>query len=203
MVTAKEISWNGVYFYITKNNGTDLYVHNIPNYPVPTHNSYVADFDGNGQHDFILTDGQYPWWQGYQVYKDTTGKSSVLLEKAGNGLGSLTNLTYTKLSQASSSLYQRGSGAVYPVSDFQGPWNVVTSVQYDNGKGSLNTQNYYYEGVKIHLQGKGFLGFMKTGVSDVASGIDNESVITSGFNATYFYPNIYLTLRSAQTRPIH
>jgi len=194
MVTAKEISWNGVYFYISKNNGTDLYAHNIAGYPAPNHNYYVSDYDGDNHTDFILTDGQSPWWTGYQVYK-TTGKTSVLLEKAGNGLGNLTKLTYTKLSQASSGIYQLGSGAVYPLADFKGPWNVVTSVQYDNGKGSLNTQNYYYEGVKIHLQGKGFLGFTKTRISDVASGIDNESVITSGFNATYFYPNVYLTLR--------
>jgi len=194
MVTMKEITWTGTYFYISKNNGTDLYTYNIAGYPVASHNFYVADFDGDAHTDFICTDGEYAWWNGYQVYK-TVGNTSILMEKVGNGLGVLTKVNYTKLSQASSGIYQRGSGAAYPVADFQGPLNVVTSVQYDNGKGSLNTQNYYYEGVKIHLQGKGFLGFTKTRISDVASGIDNESVITSGFNTTYFYPNVYLALR--------
>ena len=182
------------WFYLSRNNGTDFYSYNIPYYPTASHNFYVADFDGDARTDFICTDGQYPWWNGYQVYK-TIGNTSMLMEKVGNGLGVLTKVNYIKLSQASSTVYQRGTGAVYPVSDFQGPLSVVTSVQHDNGKGSLNTQNYYYEGVKIHLQGKGFLGFMKTRISDVASGIDNESVITTGFNTTYFYPNVYLALR--------
>lgn len=100
-----------------------------------------------------------------------------------------------RLSQASSGIYQRGSGSVYPVSDFQGPLTVVSSVLVDNGKGSQNTQNYYYEGAKIHLRGKGFLGYMKSGISDVASAIASENIIINGFHSTYFYPQVQMSLR--------
>ena len=80
----------------------------------------VADYDGDGHTDFIVTDGLSPWWTGYQVYK-TAGNTTCLMEKVGNGLGVLTKPTYTILSQASSSIYVKGSGATYPVADFQGP----------------------------------------------------------------------------------
>ena len=186
MVTSWDMSWNGAWFYISKNKGTDLYSYNIPNYPVASHNFYVADFNGDARTDFICTDGQSAWWNGYQVYK-TVGNTSILMEKVGNGLGVLTKLTYTKLSQATSGVYQRGTGASYPVTDFQGPITVVTSTQSDNGVGSMNTRNYYYEGAKIHIQGKGFLAYARTKVTDVASGIENEN--TFEYYSTYYSPS--------------
>lgn len=191
MVTSKDHSWIGTYFYITKNNGTDFYTHSLPYYPDASHNYYLGDYNGDGHTDFICTDGVSPWWTGYQVYK-TTGNTSILMEKIANGLGLLTKLTYNKLSEAASLVYQRGTGASFPVIDFQGPLSVVNSVLVDNGKGTMNTQNYYYEGAKIHIQGKGFLGYVKTRATDVTASIESESI--SGYNATYFYPQLLKTL---------
>jgi YD repeat-containing protein len=54
--------------------------------------------------------------------------------------------------------------------------------------------NYYYEAAKIHLQGKGFLGYLKSRISDVTASIESENVVTNGFNTTYFYPNEQLEL---------
>jgi RHS repeat-associated protein len=191
MVTSGDKSWNGTYFYISENNGTDFYVHNIPYYPAATHNFSLGDFNGDGHTDFICTDGEPVWWTGYQVYRDTTSNSSILAWKIANGQGALTKVSYTKLSQASSSIYLRGIGATYPVTDFQGPLTVVSSVQLDNGKGTMNTQTYYYEGAKIHLQGKGFLGYSKTRTTDISTGFVNES--TYGYSTTYFYPMLLVT----------
>ena len=185
MVTSYDNSWPGTYFYITKNRGTDFYSHYFVEYANASE-FFVADFNGDEHTDFICTGGN-----GYLVYK-TTGNTSFLMEKVANGLGLLTTLTYTKLSQATSSVYQRGVGASYPVTDFQGPLSVVSSVQVDNGIGSMNTQNYYYKGAKIHLQGKGFLGFAKTSATDGATGIVSEYV--SDYNTTYFYPQLLETL---------
>ena len=193
MVTSRDMSWIGTYFYISKNNGTDFYTHSIPYYPPASHNYYVADYNGDGITDFICTDGLSPWWNGYQVYR-TGGNTSILMDKVGNGLGVITKPSYIKLSQASSSVYQRGSGAVHPLADFQGLWTVVSSMLVDNGKGTFNTMNYYYEGAKIHLQGKGFLGYLKSRISDVTASIESENVITNGFNTVYFYPNVQLAL---------
>ena len=191
MVTAQNLSWSGTKFYISGDDGTNLYYESLPGYPVATNSYYLADFNGDGRTDFICTDGVSPWWDGYQVFK-SAGNTSILLDKMANGLGVLTKLSYTKLSQAPSTVYTRGSGASFPVMEFQGPWSVVSSVQSDNGKGSLNTQNYYYEGAKIHLKGKGFIGYAKTRVTDVTSGLEKQ--VISGYNTAYYYPKVLMTL---------
>jgi RHS repeat-associated protein len=191
MVTSKDFSWTGSYFYISENNGTDFFTDSLPSYPIPSHNFYLADYNGDGHTDFICTDGVSPFWTGYQVYK-TTGNTSIMMGKFSNGLGVLTKFDYIKLSQATSWTYQRGTGASYPVIDFQGALTVVDSVQVDNGVGSKNIQMYYYEGAKIHIQGKGFLGYSKTRTTDVTAGIENENI--SGYSTTYFYPKLLQTL---------
>jgi hypothetical protein len=73
-----------------------------------------------------------------------TGRNGIPDGKGRNGLGNLTKISYAKLSQATSAVYH-GDGAVFPVTDYSGPLTVVSSVQYDNGLISMNTQNYYYE----------------------------------------------------------
>jgi len=156
-------------------------------------NFFVCDVDGDGYSDLISTDKDSPWTTGYQVFRPG-GNSTALMEKVGNGLGELTKVSYLKLSKANSSSYQRGSSAVFPLTDFQGPLTVVSSFQTDNGKGSMNLMEYYYEGAKIHLRGKGFLGFLKTRLTDHTAGIANEAIITDGFNPTYFYPSVQLSL---------
>jgi YD repeat-containing protein len=125
------------------------------------------------------------------VYK-STGNTSILMEKTANGLGVLTEVSYAKLSEPSSQVYQRGAGATFPVFDFQGPLTVVSSVQSDNGMGTMNTRNYLYEGAKIHIQGKGFLGYSKRRTIDVTADIESETL--SNYNATYFYPQVLQTL---------
>ncbi len=130
---------NNTYFYLSKNKGTNLYTSIIQCYPFASHNYYVADFNGDGKTDFICTDGAEEWWNGYKVYR-TSGNSSILIDKISNGLGVLTKINYARLSEYGQNVYQKGSGAVFPVTDFQGPWSVVSSILTDNGKGSLNTQ---------------------------------------------------------------
>jgi RHS repeat-associated protein len=191
MVTSKDQSWTDTYFYISKDGGTDFYSHLLNNYPAASHKYSLGDFNGDGRFDFICTDGEYQWWNGYQVYK-TVGNTAILMDKVGNGFGQLTKLSYTKMSEAPPSIYQRDDEADYPVTDFQGPMTIVDSVFVDNGKGSMNIHTYYYEGAKIHIQGKGLLGYKKTISSDNSIGIKSESL--SGYDETYFYPQVNETL---------
>lgn len=188
MVTSLNQSWVGTYFYITKNKGTDFYTHSLAGYPIESHNYFVADYNGDGRTDFICTDGLSPWWTGYQVYK-SPGNTTPLLEKVANGLNHLTTIAYTKLAQASTSVYQLGSTTPsFPVFNFQGTMPVVSSSTVENGIGGANTLNFYYEGAKIHRQGKGFLCFSKNSATDVAAGLMNETI--SDFNTAYFYPQV-------------
>ncbi len=195
MATSADDSWDGAYYFISKNNGTDFYSHNVSNYPIATHHYYVADFDGDGRTDFLCTDGASPWWNGYQIYKSGS-KNKILLKKAGNGLNLLTKISYQSIAE-NGAPYTKGTGASFPVMDFQGPLTVVSSVLSDNGRGSQNTTNYAYQGVKIHRQGKGFLCMAKQTVTDVANSMSTET--NFGYHNSKYFPKLTSTVNKAGT----
>ncbi|MCD6354669.1 MAG: VCBS repeat-containing protein, partial [Prolixibacteraceae bacterium] len=195
MATSADDSWDGAYYFISKNNGTDFYSHNVSNYPIATHHYYVADFDGDGRTDFLCTDGASPWWNGYQIYKSGS-KNKILLKKAGNGLNLLTKISYQSIAE-NGAPYTKGTGASFPVMDFQGPLTVVSSVLSDNGRGSQNTTNYAYQGVKIHRQGKGFLCMTKQTVTDVANNMSTET--NFGYHNSKYFPKLTSTVNKAGT----
>lgn len=184
---ASDNSWTGRCYYMSNNNGTDFVsINSAVVYPYPIYNYYMTDIDGDGRTDYLCTAGGYTW-TGYQIYKSTVGNTAPLLEKVTNGLNNLTTIAYTKLSQASTTVYQKGATSpVFPVVNFQEAMPVVSSVTMDNGIGGTKSLSYYYEGAKIHLQGKGFLGFSKMSVTDASTGIISET--QSDYNTTYFSP---------------
>ncbi len=198
MVTATNDAWNGHYYYISKNQGTDLYSHSYVGAQSSTHNYFVADFDGDGRDDYLCTDGLPAWWNGYMIYKSGS-KSKILMEKVANGLNQLTKISYKNLSE-SGSPYTKGTGASFPVFDFQGALQVVSSVLADNGLGSQNTVNYIYQGAKIHRQGKGFLYYSKQTATDVTNNITAET--NSSYNTTYFYPTVNSVITKAGANPM-
>jgi len=167
MATSADASWSGAYFFISKNNGTDLYSHNLAGYPTGLQRYNVTDFNGDGRSDFLSTDDAPAWWGGYHIYKSGS-KNNVLLGKIGNGIGSLIKIAYKPASQ-SDAPYTKGSGATFPTMDFQGPLIVVSSIQNSDGRGSQNSTTYAYQGIKIHRQGKGFLCMSRQTVTDVAN----------------------------------
>ncbi|MDP2339059.1 MAG: FG-GAP-like repeat-containing protein, partial [Bacteroidota bacterium] len=200
MITSLNQSWTGTYFYITKNKGTDFYSHTLAGYPAELNNFYLGDYNGDGRTDFVSTDGASPWWTGYQLYR-TTGNTAPLLEQIGDGLNQLTTIAYTKLSQASSLIYQQGSTIPsFPVFNYQGPMPVMNSVSFDNGIGGTNTVGYGYEGAKIHRQGKGFICFTKMTVTDITAVL--HTTTQSGYDATYYYPQVTAITKTADSQPM-
>ena len=83
-------------------------------------------------------------------------------------------------------VYLKGNGSFYPAMDYCGASYVVSSVTSDNGKEGTITTNYSYRGLKIHLQGKGSLGFTETTMINPTIGI--MSINTYDYDSTYFYP---------------
>jgi RHS repeat-associated protein len=145
----------------------------------------VGDFNGNGLADIYshysdsyqraTSSGadDYLWKSSY-AYPD-------LLTTITNGLSLATTITYKALTD--SSVYTRGTGAVYPAAEVTVARYVVAQVSADNGIGSTNTQSYSYQQLRTHLSGEGSLGFAKMIAKDVASGItttSNYSQSTSG-----------------------
>jgi|WetSurSiteA1Bulk_404760.scaffolds.fasta_scaffold00972_2 RHS repeat-associated protein len=181
--------WTGHYYYISSDRGTNFSAHFIDAPIVPEYSNkyYIEDFDGDGRQDFLSTDGAEPWQVGYKIFR-TDGNNQIIAKKIGNGLGQLIEFDYSRLTQNYPGLYARGTGATFPVSDYQGPLRVICRLGIDNMTGTMRNFYYHYEGLKVHLQGKGILGYAKIKVEDDETGIISENV--SAYDPTYFYPQL-------------
>ena len=121
-------------------------------------------------------------------------KSSGLTANSGkltavtNGYGSATRITYDVLTNTNADVYTKGSGGQYPTIDVKPPLAVVKSVVADNGAAGNTSASYKYAGAKMHLQGKGFLGFASRTVSNTTLGVVAESGVKA-WNATYHAPS--------------
>jgi|GEM_PF-4349448 len=89
---------------------------------------------------------------------------------------------------SNSTVYTRGAGAAFPVSDFSSSLQLAWQVNTDDGIGGTTSLRYKYEGAKIHRQGKGMLGFSKQVTTDNTAGLITE--ILSGYHLSYYYPRV-------------
>ncbi|MBQ9357832.1 MAG: VCBS repeat-containing protein [Prevotella sp.] len=76
----------------------------------------------------------------------------------------------------SPALYRPQGGTAYPVFERPLPLPVVSQVTLTDGAADSNTVKYQYRGMKIHMAGKGLLGFSSTKTENVTTG---DSLITS------------------------
>jgi len=142
----------------------------------------TGDFNGDGYEDIML--------------KTTTANRTIIfftpldqknfVTQVVNGLNNSVEFNYEPLSRSNPAIYSKGTGAAFPVIDFQGPMYVVTSVKEPNGIGQKTVTTYTYSGAKIHLQGRGFLGFDKVVAKNSASLFQTTSTWSSPDPANFF-----------------
>lgn len=180
------------YFEVRYGLGTDP-----NNYTVGYSNSGIAmaaemfgDFDGDGHIELVVRDINNT--SNFYVIKFLPGKDIHKIQQIINGLGHTTHLEYNTLPLlAKQNHYTKGTGASFPVIDFQKAMTVVSKVQPDDGIGGMNTIEYAYNGAKIHLQGKGFLGFTKFTSTNINSGITSENTYETSMawlQSNFFQP---------------
>lgn len=121
----------------------------------------LGDFDGDGFTDIMLkTTSHANRTIIYTHPKNTDGR----LRKVTDGFGRSVAIEYNTL--ADDNIYKKGTGAVFPMMDIQNPMAVVSRVIQGDANGNLYNQDYLYEDAKLHVAGKGFLGFGKISVTD-------------------------------------
>jgi RHS repeat-associated protein len=92
--------------------------------------------------------------------------------------------SYVALSQASSSVYAKGSSQVYPQRDYIGPLYVVPSYTASDGIGGTFTITNYYSVAVTNLQGRGFEGFTGVRANDSRTGIYDFKYYSTIFPTT-------------------
>ena len=79
------------------------------------------------------------------------------IKKITDGLGRGIRIQYE--SAAMPSVYTRADDGAYPLNTYCLPVAVVSSASFDNGAAGIQYLKYRYGGLKLHIAGKGILGF--------------------------------------------
>jgi len=136
-----------------------------------------GDFNGDGIVDLInpATDKE--------ICYVTSGKPGKLVSSIRNGLGIKSRYSYKSLTDPT--VYTPENDASFPVIDITAPWYVTSSISSDNGVADSIYMKYDYQGAKIHVEGKGFLGFMRKVVENDLS--DRIHISNYSYDTTFFY----------------
>ncbi|HAH59196.1 MAG TPA: hypothetical protein DCL86_13705, partial [Bacteroidales bacterium] len=160
----------------------------------------TTDMNGDGINDVIYqANNDYNPGLVYLVAYEVNSKDkSNLIEVIRDEFDNETTFTYKHLPYCTGDdqtepEYVKYTDSSYPFMDFQGPMAVVTKVSAFDGLGNqpdnVREIKYHYEGAKIHLKGKGYLGFMKTRVADVDAGSWSETTNKIEKTDNYIFPH--------------
>ncbi|MGE0467631.1 MAG: RHS repeat-associated core domain-containing protein [Steroidobacteraceae bacterium] len=126
-----------------------------------------SDSNGDGLADlvFVAIGGGNPISHGLH---NGANAPADLVTAISDGWGISASPSYVAATQNN---YTKGTGAVFPDSDFQAPMYVVSQAIQSDGKGGTFTNSFWYTGARVNRQGRGFLGFSQTQTQDSRNGL--------------------------------
>lgn len=171
-------------------------------YCIDQKNYIPGDFNGDGKIDIFNNTatpvfGLFCATQGAQLIAFHENEQSNLVQAITNGYDKTDNFSYAPLTELATNFttgsYLKGSGALFPVFDYQGPMHVVNKTWQSDVNGNIIDETIYsYKGAKIHRQGRGFLCFKEMYSTKVA--VELLERTTSDYNTSLFFP--YITNKS-------
>lgn len=126
-----------------------------------------CDFNGDGENDNFVFDGGFTGEK--KVVFFHKNEQTNLIQKVTNGLGTETKLSFEPITN--NDIYTKGTESTPKVRNIQNALHVVDTLWQDDGLGGWFTRTYNYEGAKIHLEGKGFLGFSRIENTHLSTGL--------------------------------
>jgi RHS repeat-associated protein len=153
---------------------------------------YYTDFNGDGQAEpYFRPTSSGGVYSGF-INRIAPNNKSRLLSKFLNGYNIKTWMFYGVLPQSSN--YTNSTNVEsFPVCKLTLPVNVVEDViSYDSDGNPFSYINYLYEDFKVHLQGKGILGFSKVGSASIYDLTNTESSFGYGSHFNTYLSNLKL-----------
>lgn len=149
----------------------------------------VADFDGDGRSEFCCAR-----YVDCYIIHTFPNNQNLLAKNIIDGLGAQTSFEYAPITDAGVCA-NTGNSVSFPLSGHLFPLYVVQSMS--QSAGSYYDYVYYrYKKPRIHVQGKGFLGFGEIECDYYYK--DRKKVTQYGYNSSYYYP--YITEQKVSTR---
>lgn len=146
----------------------------------------LADFDGDGQVDIGYKNTQY------RVRKHN-GSAPDFASAFTDGFGNSVGVTYAPLTD--SAVYTVGTGATFPVVDIRAPMYVVKQFTASDGIGGSYSVSESYAAARVHVQGRGFLGFASRTTTDGRNGIKS----VTNFSQTFPYIGLVTSSTTSQS----
>ena len=134
---------------------------------IPLSGTTITDVTGDGLADLAYASS------GTWRFRPHAGTYPDLLQTATDAFGIATTFSYLPLTD-NSGVYTKGSGSSFPTQEYQGGMWVARTQTSSDGIGGTYTLTHSYESARLHLQGRGSLGFGKHTVIDSRNNIRTE-----------------------------
>lgn len=142
----------------------------------------IGDFDGDGYAELanyggLLNHGGNTPRQTFQFYK--SGHDLTQVGKITRIVDSMGNDSYIQYANATSpAVYGKNIKSSYPVNTYTLPLSVVEKVTSDNGSVCSQVNKYFYEDLRLHVAGRGMLGFNTVTKENTTLGTKETSSVT-------------------------
>jgi RHS repeat-associated protein len=173
-------------------------------------NISFADFNGDGQNELFFNPDS-SWSNNTRIWRIRPNDKSRLLSTVLDGVNNKSNISYGILPQSIS--YSNSSNSYdFPVRKLTLPIYLVENIRsYGQGETApYSNQFYSYQDLRLHIQGKGLLGFSNTTCEDSVLLSKTETKYTFGPQFYNVYPaktrqyiNNTLLSETSDTNSIH
>jgi len=157
---------------------------------ISDHNIYFADLNGDGQVEVIYRDEEPDYSYLSYFVRIKPDDKSRLLKTITDGFNNISRVTHGCLPKSTSYIT---SSDIYsfPVRKLCLPLYIVENVKnYGRGKFTpFSNVSYTYQDFRIHIQGKGALGFYKVTDNDAVSTAKTETEYSYGSTFFNVYPS--------------
>ena len=167
---------------VIKNGGNDVLGQSV----------FTGDFDGDGIVEVAnygtLLDSSSTTFTEHRInyYKQNTGEASLgKVIEFSDGMAGKTNICYEYITRPS--IYAKTAASTYPVNVYTVPLGVVSEISKANGSLANQRVRYNYENLRIHVNGRGLLGFSSVTSNNTTLG-EVRKMIVSETDKTYWTP---------------
>lgn len=152
---------------------------------------FLGDFNGDGFSELAnygssLSSNDNTFGEKINVYE--TGRDLPKCGKVTEIADGMGNHTWLQYATATDPLvYKRSIPGKYPVNTYALPLPVVSKVMEDNGHAGIQATKYSYEDMRLHIAGRGMLGFNTVAKENFALGT-RETISVSKWDESLWVP---------------